>query len=75
MSLGKTVTGSGASLMAIDRGVLQLTDTSVVFEMAGQSGIATGVITAVGAGAGVTYIGLQMGLGEEIKSTVDDYRN
>ena len=75
MSLIRTLTGTVASSMAIDRAVLQLTDTSVIFEVAGQSGIATGVITSVGAGAGLVYIGSQMGLGGEIKDTFDDYRN
>ena len=75
MDLLDKFTASGASLMAIDRGVLQLTDTSVIFEMASQSGVATAVITGFGALSGVTYFASQMGFIEGLKDTVENLRN
>jgi len=73
MSLLNKLSGSVASIMSIDRGVLQLTDVSPVFEAAGSLG--TGVITTVGAGAGFVYIASQMGLVGDVKDTVNEYKN
>lgn len=72
MSLLNKLTGSVASVMSIDRGVLQLTDVSPLFESFGSLG--AGVVTTVGAGAGIVYITSQMGLFGEAKETVDEYR-
>lgn len=57
--------------MSIDRGVLQLTDVSPLFESFGSLG--AGVVTTVGAGAGLVYIASQMGLIGDVKDTVDEY--
>ena len=71
MSLLNKLSGSVASVMAIDRGVLQITDVSPVFEASGSLG--AGVVTTVGAGAGIVYIASQMGLIGDVKDTVDEY--